>query len=808
VAADAPRFHSDRLGKLVYRDQSLLLHKPFSTLVRERRGTSNLTTLSNLHHPAIPLLRHLSTQGFPVHMSTPPWTTSHNDAAVQRGPHKSSLQHLEFLREELADMVDRATWIVLPYHLVRHFPNLRVSPMGVVPQHERRPRPIVDYTFSGVNQDTICLAPAEAMQFGRTLERLITSVVRADPRYGPVQFFKIDIADGFYRVWLTIHDIPTLAVTIPSMPGEPDLIALPLALPMGWTQSPPAFCAVTETIADLTNQRLHRHRRFPPPHRLEQLSNTSATDDTAVSRASFTIEAPSRNPLLVPLPRPLAAVDVFVDDFLVAAQGSPHALTRTKRTLLHTIDDVFRPLVSTDPPHRTEPISTSKLQKGDGSWSTRKKMLGWTVDSDAMTLTLPPRRLARLKELLDSIPPTRKRLSIDTWHKLLGELRSMSLALPGSRGLFSHLQHALQTRVGTRLRLTEAFHHALNDFRWIHAQLASRPTRLYELVPTAPTLHGTHDASGSGAGGVWLPHSTAVPRHQSLLVVDDDAPTGLRTVQPTTPVPIVWRNTFPTLVQRALVSTDNPTGTINNSQLELLGAFWHDEVAARCFDVRERTIKSSTDNLATLFWYRRGSVTTTSPTATILRQQSMHQRFHRYVSLKDYVPGPLNSLADDASRLAYLDDQQFLTYFNSTYPQPTPWHLCNLPPEMISCGISALRSRMSPTASFLLEPPPPRPNGHSGNPTAKNLVSLRPFKTSPIQSHISKFLHTDIVTESSTQLAALSEAAPWRVPYAPLAKRWRVWGPRTPDSLRKVASIFESIECSQATPAPTAPPSV
>jgi hypothetical protein len=478
----------------------------------------------------------------------------------------------------LADMVDRATWIVLPYHLVRHFPNLRVSPMGVVPQHERRPRPIVDYTFSGVNQDTICLAPAEAMQFGRTLERLITHVVRADPRFGPVQFFKIDIADGFYRVWLTINDIPTLAVTIPSMPGEPDLIALPLALPMGWTQSPPAFCAVTETIADLTNQRLHRHRPFPRPHRLEQLSNTVAPDDISNSRASFPIEAPPRNPLLVPLPRALAAVDVFVDDFLVAAQGPPHALTRTKRTLLHTIDDVFRPLSPTDPPYRTEPISTSKLAKGDGSWSTRKKLLGWTVDSVDMTLTLPPRRLTRLKELLDSIPPTRKRLSVDTWHRLLGELRSMSLALPGSRGLFSHLQQALHTRVGTRLRLTEAFHRALDDFRWIHSQLAVRPTSLYELVPTAPTLIGTHDASGSGAGGVWLPHPTAVPRRQSLLTLSPDAPNGLRSVSPTTPVPIVWRTTFPAPVQRALVSTDNPAGTINNSQLELLGALWHDEV--------------------------------------------------------------------------------------------------------------------------------------------------------------------------------------------------------------------------------------
>jgi len=381
----------------------------------------------------------------------------------------------------------------------------------------------------------------------------------------------------------------------------------------------------------------------------------------------------------------------------------------------------------------------------------------------------------------------------------------MSLALPGSRGLFSHLQQALQTRVGTRLRLTKAFHHALNDFRWIHSQLAARPTRLYELVPTAPTLTGTHDASGSGAGGVWLPHPTAVPRHQPLLIVDNDAPTGLRTVSPTTPMPIVWRTTFPLDVQHALISSDNPHGSINNSQLELLGALLHDDVASRSFDIRERTIKSATDNLATLYWYRRGSVTTTSPTATILRQQSMHQRFHRYVSLKDYVPGPLNALADDASRLASLDDYQFLTYFNATYPQPFPWHLCHLPPEMISCGISALHSRMSQMESFLLAPPPPRHNGPSGKTTATDLVSLRLFKTSKIRSPICRSLPIATDMGSSTLPAGLCEAAPWRVPYEALAKRWRVWGPRTLDSRRRVASILGFNECSQDIPALTTP---
>ncbi len=50
---------------------------------------------------------------------------------------------------------------------------LRVSPMGIMPQQDRRSRVIVDYSFHGVNDDTICLGPNKAMQFAKALERLL-----------------------------------------------------------------------------------------------------------------------------------------------------------------------------------------------------------------------------------------------------------------------------------------------------------------------------------------------------------------------------------------------------------------------------------------------------------------------------------------------------------------------------------------------------------------------------------------------------------------------------------------------------------
>ena len=45
----------------------------------------------------------------------------------------------------------------------------------------------------------------------------------------------------------------------------------------------------------------------------------------------------------------------------------------------------------------------------------------------------------------------------------------------------------------------------------MHDNMASRPTHIAELVPLDPVAEGHHDASGSGAGGIWYPSATLVP---------------------------------------------------------------------------------------------------------------------------------------------------------------------------------------------------------------------------------------------------------------------------------------------------------
>jgi hypothetical protein len=185
-----------------------------------------------------------------------------------------------------------------------------------------------------------------------------------------------DISDGFYRVGVRIEDIPKLGVILPPSPvDKAQLVAFPLVLPMGWKNSPPFFCAVTETIADVTNARNLRHEH-PPLHPLDQLTNMlpPADDNPSADSAgthqnsdSAPVPIPTGHPprsATHPARRPLGKFDIYVDDFLGVGQGSTKRLRCLRRVLFHTLDEVLRPNDTVDCQARQESISVKKLKKG------------------------------------------------------------------------------------------------------------------------------------------------------------------------------------------------------------------------------------------------------------------------------------------------------------------------------------------------------------------------------------------------------------------------------------------------------------
>jgi hypothetical protein len=87
-------------------------------------------------------------------------------------------------------------------------------------------------------------------------------------------------------------------------------------------------------------------------------------------------------------------------------------------------------------PHRKEPISISKLEKGDAAFHDEKRFLGWDFKGSTRQLLVAPHRcekaLANLYALLA------KQISYHKdWEGLLGEL------MASSKGQFSVLQDGI-----------------------------------------------------------------------------------------------------------------------------------------------------------------------------------------------------------------------------------------------------------------------------------------------------------------------------------------------------------------------------
>ena len=204
-------------------------------------------------------------------------------------------------------------------------------------------------------------------------------------------------------------------------------------------------------------------------------------------------------------------------------------------------------------------------------------------------------------------------------------------------------------------------------------------------MPTHPLYAGCCDAALAGMGGVWLPSPDPYyPQHP----------------------PYVWRTPFPPQVQRELVSTTNPSGTISNSDLELAGAIAHAGALAHHRDIWECTVATFSDNTPAVVWGAKASVTTTGPAAYLLRTASLHQRRHRYLLQRAYIPGPANVLADIASRRFDLSDDALLRHLTTLAPHSQNWQMLTTSPELVSQLICDLL-RKRPNKPYLRNGPAP-----------------------------------------------------------------------------------------------------
>ncbi len=242
--------------------------------------------------------------------------------------------------------------------------------------------------------------------------------------------------------------------------------------------------------------------------------------------------------------------------------------------------------------------------------------------------------------------------------------------------------------------------------------------------------------------------------------------------------PIVWRACFDPHISRALVTYDNPSGTLSISDFELAGMIAHKDVLAHAHDIREQTIWLAGDNRAAISWSDKGSSMSVAARAYLLRYNALHQRHYRYLSRHHYIPGPVNAMADAASRRWDLSDSDFLTHFNTVYPQDISWTLHPLANATKSALTGALCKTRRRHGFLGSAPPAPTPVGNYGSSSAPALISA-PIDWAATPSPSYSFLHNAIAPKRSHPAASLSALAQWRTPYERWDGRTPGWGPRT-----------------------------
>ena len=173
---------------------------------------------------------------------------------------------IEQLKGEIAAKVKEKQCRVVLWDDIKNDPSkqMKVSPLAMIPHKSRGFRVILDLSFrlklkkggylASVNEETTLEAPAGAIdQLGHSLSRIIHAFAEADED-AKVFMAKFDIKEGFWRLSCETGEEWNFCYVLPQEEGEPTRLVVPTSLQMGWVESPPYFCAASETARDVATQ--------------------------------------------------------------------------------------------------------------------------------------------------------------------------------------------------------------------------------------------------------------------------------------------------------------------------------------------------------------------------------------------------------------------------------------------------------------------------------------------------------------------------------------------------------------------------
>ena len=640
-----------------------------------------------MNHPAAASLLQYAQNGCPVDCG-PHWSADDMAAAIAKGAHQSAKDPVaaSACRKEALERAADGCCRIVSWNDIKHNPpaNLKISPIAAIPHKSRLFRMILDLSFvlrvngkplTSVNDASDkSLAPQHAMyELGNVIPRLIWAMALAPDTGIPFMFTKVDLKDGYWRMVVNANDAWNFAYVLPpANPGDDVELVIPDSLQMGWGESPPFFCAATETARDIADKNIADDVPLPE-HPMENIMMDIDWDNIPTHSSD-----PTQSKFLTLL-------EVYVDDFLGMVQSTdPIYLRKVTRSLLHAIEHVF-PGPDITGSSMGPAVSRKKLI-ADGTWATRKEILGWLIDGIARTIELPPDKATKLLNTLRVLRRAQATITTSELRKLHGKLQFASIALPCGKALLGPIDAILaQADIANhkRIKMNSTLKHLLTDWAALIRLMATRPTHVKELVEHKPSYQGLVDASKWGVGGVWFGGTNPLE-------------------------PFVWYIPWPDDIRNELCSASNPAGNITISDLELMGIFMHflafeSRMAHLGGSIKHQSLAIWCDNLPAVSWMYKFRTSTSSIASRILRAFAVRLHVNATALLAvDHISGVYNVMADVASRKHSTNPATFLTNFTTLFPPPQAgyWTLFQFTDKRISRICSELRHKPSQLESW------------------------------------------------------------------------------------------------------------
>jgi hypothetical protein len=279
------------------------------------------------------------------------WTLQQLEAAIRNEAHASANvpEAAKACKTEALERVKEGLCCLVNWDDIKHnfHKNLKISPLAAVPLKSRVYRMILNLSFQlQVNDnklDTVndssdkSLAHQESMyELGNVTPHIIWTMALSKDKTTPFMFTKVDLKDGYWRMAVNADDGWNFAYVLPGAgPNDPIQLVIPDALQMGWSESPPFFCAATETACDIINDKICNNIILPEQPKKNIMMDIDWSNVTKL-QPPLTTESDKRDFLQL--------IEVYIDNFIRVIQSTNEShLRQFSRRILDGITKVFPP---------------------------------------------------------------------------------------------------------------------------------------------------------------------------------------------------------------------------------------------------------------------------------------------------------------------------------------------------------------------------------------------------------------------------------------------------------------------------------